>query len=58
MRSAPPRRALLGKAVTNGGVGWITIHPSNLLRIQDHGEAEEEFGRFVEDLKAAKKSLG
>jgi len=62
-------RALLGKAVTigkergrpialpQGGTGWITIHPSYLLRIQEHGEAEEEFGRFVEDLRAARASL-
>jgi probable DNA metabolism protein len=63
-------RALLGKAVTiarergrpidlpGGGLGWITIHPSYLLRLQDRSAADEEFAHFVEDLKAAKKSLG
>jgi DNA polymerase len=62
-------RAMLGKAVTigkergrpidlpGGGLGWITIHPSYLLRIQDHGEADAEFAHFVADLKAAKTSL-
>jgi probable DNA metabolism protein len=66
---ATAARALIGKAVTighergrpidlpGGGIGWITIHPSYLLRLQDRSAADEEFGRFVEDLKAAKKSL-
>ncbi|MBC9034731.1 UdgX family uracil-DNA binding protein [Sphingomonas sp. JC676] len=66
---ATAARALLGKTVTigrergkpidlpGGGLGWITIHPSYLLRIQDRGEADDEFGRFVEDLKTAKTSL-
>jgi DNA polymerase len=62
-------RAMLGKAVTiakergrpidlPGGVGWITIHPSYLLRIQDPGEADAEYAHFVADLKAAKAGLG
>ena len=67
---ATAARALIGKAVTigkergraidlpGGGVGWITIHPSYLLRIRDRGEVDEAFVRFVADLKAAKKSLG
>ncbi|MET0308653.1 MAG: UdgX family uracil-DNA binding protein [Sphingomonas sp.] len=67
---ATAARSLLGKAVTigkargrpidlpGGGVGWITIHPSFLLRIQDRGEADAEYGRFVEDLKTARASLG
>ena len=67
---ATAARALIGKAVTigrergrpielpGGGIGWITIHPSFLLRIQDHGETDAAFARFVEDLKAAKASLG
>ncbi len=66
---ATAARALMGKAVTigrergrpialpDGGIAWITIHPSYLLRIRDHGEADAEFGRFVDDLKAARASL-
>jgi probable DNA metabolism protein len=67
---ATAARSLLGKTVTiarergrpialpGGGFGWITIHPSFLLRIHDRGEADAEYGRFVEDLKAARASLG
>jgi DNA polymerase len=67
---ATAARSLMGKMVTigrergrpvalsGGGIGWITIHPSFLLRIRDRGEADEEFARFVEDLKAAKTGLG
>jgi len=62
---ATAARALLGKVVTigatrgraipldDGGEGWITIHPSYLLRIDDKADAEREFRRFVEDLRAA-----
>jgi DNA polymerase len=67
---ATAARAMTGKAVTigkergrpidlpDGGIGWITIHPSYLLRLPDHVQAETEFGQFVEDLKVAKASLG
>ena len=63
-------RALLGRAVTigrergkaialeSGGAGWVTVHPSYLLRIDDKARAEDEFGRFVEDLRAAQALLG
>ena len=63
---ATAARSLLGRTVTigrergraielpdGGGAAWITVHPSYLLRLQDKALAEEEFGRFVEDLRAA-----
>ncbi|GGE84943.1 UdgX family uracil-DNA binding protein [Sphingomonas prati] len=58
-------RSLLGKVVTisgtrgkpitlpDGGEAWITVHPSYLLRLPDKVQAEEEYARFVEDLKVA-----
>jgi probable DNA metabolism protein len=62
---ATAARALLGKVVTitrtrglqhelaDGGECWVTVHPSYLLRIQDRGQADEEYVRFVEDLRNA-----
>ena len=63
---ATAARSLLGRTVTigrergraidlpgEGGTGWITVHPSYLLRLQDKALAEEEYARFVEDLRAA-----
>ncbi|HEX7782604.1 MAG TPA: UdgX family uracil-DNA binding protein [Sphingobium sp.] len=58
-------RAMLGKAVTisavrnhphrlaDGGEGRVTIHPSYLLRIDDRTQAQEEYVRFVNDLREA-----
>ena len=43
--------------LADGGQGFITVHPSFLLRLQDKAQAEEEFGRFVADLKAAQALL-
>ncbi|CAN5149080.1 UdgX family uracil-DNA binding protein [soil metagenome] len=40
-----------------GGEGWVTIHPSYLLRIVDRHEAEDEYARFVEDLTAIRARL-
>ncbi len=34
-----------------GGEAWVTVHPSYLLRIEDRGLADEEYARFVEDLR-------
>ena len=60
---ATAARSMLGKVVTiggargrphglaDGGEGWVTIHPSFLLRIPDRAEAEAEYARFVEDLR-------
>ena len=68
---ATAARSLLGRVVTIGkergraialpdgeGQGWITVHPSYLLRLQDKAQAEDEFGRFVDDLKAASALAG
>jgi uracil-DNA glycosylase family protein len=62
-------RQVIGKAVTisatrgraielfDGGIGWVTIHPSFLLRMPDKARARDEYAAFVEDLKGA-KALG
>jgi probable DNA metabolism protein len=67
---ATAARQMLGKAVTitatrgraielaEGGLGWVTIHPSFLLRMPDKARAEDEYAAFVEDLKGARKLLG
>jgi DNA polymerase len=34
-----------------------TVHPSSLLREPDPKAREENYGRFVEDLKAAAKAV-
>ena len=56
-------RALMGKAVTisrvrgapialdSGAQGWITVHPSYLLRIPDEARKAEERVRFIDDLR-------
>ncbi|TGX54848.1 DUF4130 domain-containing protein [Sphingomonas gei] len=66
---ATAARQMLGKAVTitatrgraielaEGAIGWVTIHPSFLLRLPDRSRAEDEFAAFVEDLKGAAKAL-
>jgi DNA polymerase len=66
---ATAARQLLGKAGTvaamrgrpialpEGGLGWVTIHPSYLLRLPDRARAEDEFAAFVEDLAEAAKLL-
>jgi DNA polymerase len=66
---ATAARQMLGKAVTisgtrgsaielaEGELGWVTIHPSFLLRMPDKSRAEDEFAAFVEDLKGAAKAL-
>ena len=65
MLGATAARSLLGRTVTigrerglpielaEGGTGWITVHPSFLLRIEDAARAEEEYARFVSDLRGA-----
>ncbi|WP_176597289.1 MULTISPECIES: UdgX family uracil-DNA binding protein [Sphingobium] len=56
-------RALLGKAVTisrlrgapitleSGAQGWVTVHPSYLLRVPDEARKAEERKRFVKELR-------
>lgn len=62
---ATAARALLGKPVTigkvrgevqklpDGGLAWVTVHPSFLLRIRERDDARQEYGRFVGDLRRA-----
>lgn len=35
--------------------GFITVHPSSILRIRDHNEKETAYADFVRDLKSARK---
>jgi uracil-DNA glycosylase family protein len=48
-----------GRAVTgaDGYPVFITVHPSALLRLQEHDERAREYQRFVADLKQARKFL-
>ncbi|TPG20518.1 DUF4130 domain-containing protein [Sphingomonas koreensis] len=67
---ATAARSLFGKVMTigrergrpqelpGGGTAWVTVHPSYLLRIPDKAKADEEFARFVEDLKGARALIG
>ena len=53
---------MLGKAVTisgtrgaaipleDGAEGWVTVHPSYLLRLPDESRRAEEQARFIADL--------
>ncbi len=66
---ATAAHSLIGKSVTikaarqapimlpDGIECRVTVHPSYLLRIEDKVAAEEEYARFVEDLKAAKARI-
>jgi DNA polymerase len=67
---ATAARALIGKAVTitstrgrpimlpdESGEAWVTIHPSYLLRITDKADADEEYKRFVADLRMVKERV-
>lgn len=66
---ATAARSLFGKVMTivkergrphalpDGSEGWITVHPSFLLRLPDRDAAELEFERFVADLKAVRERL-
>ncbi len=65
MLGASAGRAVLGRPVTvsrergrvlrlaDGTPGFLTIHPSFLLRIENEAAAEAERARFVADLRAA-----
>lgn len=64
---ATAARSLFGRTVTigkmrgtlhplaEGRAAWVTIHPSALLRLRDHTEAEREYQRFVADLRSAER---
>jgi probable DNA metabolism protein len=60
---ATAARSLFGKIVTiskmrgmahsipdDGGEGWVTVHPSFLLRVPEEERRRQEYARFVEDL--------
>jgi DNA polymerase len=67
---ATAARAMFGKAMTigrsrgraldlpEGGRGWVTVHPSYLLRLHDREQAHAEFDRFVDDLRQAHALIG
>ncbi len=62
-------RSLIGRTVTimkvrgramqlaDGTAAFVTIHPSLLLRIEDHADKEREYCAFVADLKLAANVL-
>ena len=47
-----------GPAELSGRRGYITVHPSYLLRLTGSSERRDAFERFVEDLRAAKRMAG
>ena len=64
MLGASAARAVLGRAVTigrergqpialAGGTGFVTVHPSYLLRLPDEDSRAREYAAFVADLRAA-----
>ncbi|MEM8826223.1 MAG: UdgX family uracil-DNA binding protein [Pseudomonadota bacterium] len=67
---ATAARALVGKVVTisntrgapielgDGAEGWVTVHPSYLLRLPDREKADVEYERFCEDLRMAGQRAG
>ena len=66
---ATAARSLLGKPVTisrtrgapidlgRGSEGWITVHPSFLLRLPDEAARQVEYRRFVDDLRRIQARL-
>jgi uracil-DNA glycosylase len=61
---ATAARAVMGRAVTIGrerghpialdeGTGFVTVHPSYLLRLPDPASKRREYAAFVADLRAA-----
>jgi len=52
---ALPVNANRGRANFEGHRGFITVHPSSLLRTKDDTKRRMDFRRFVTDLKRARK---
>jgi len=50
-----PVNANRGRADFEGHPGFITVHPSSLLRIKDGADRRAAFRQFVTDLKRARK---
>jgi probable DNA metabolism protein len=65
---ASATHAVEGRALTIGGhrgahrfgnqSGYITVHPSSLLRLPDEGDRQREFETFVSDLKRIRALAG
>jgi DNA polymerase len=70
MLGASAARAVLGRPVTvgkergrllalpDGGAGFLTVHPSYLLRIENGAQQRAEQARFVDDLRSAAQAAG
>ena len=70
MMGATAARAVLGRAVTIGkersrpipmdgnATGFVTVHPSYLLRLPDEDAKAREYAAFVQDLRAIKELAG
>src|SRR5205807_2895517 len=66
---ATAARSLFGRAITivkmrgrtlqlpDGMAAFVTIHPSWLLRIEDHADKQREYRNFVSDLRLAARVL-
>src|SRR5207248_9628361 len=66
---ATAARSLFGRTVTitkmrgrvqelaDGTAAFVTIHPSMLLRIEDHDDKKREYGNFVSDVRLAANIL-
>ena len=63
-RSLFGRTVTIGKtrgralALADGIAAFVTIHPSYLLRIEEHADKAREYRAFVADLRLAAKMLG
>lgn len=47
-----------GRADFNGHAGFITVHPSYLLRLPDRTAREQAYREFVKDLRSIRKLAG
>ena len=47
-----------GPADFQGRAGYITVHPSFLLRLQDEQQKADEYRKFVDDLRRIREMLG
>ena len=45
-------------ALPDGREGWVTIHPSYILRIQEGSDSAAEFAQFVDDLRLIRQRVG
>jgi len=50
-----PIEKFRGRANFNGHAGFITVHPSNLLRAPDRTAKEQAYQGFVKDLRSIRK---